>query len=75
MRFAPHMRGSLAALFLALLVLLGLISLASAARPEARASAPVGGRAHAPRRPRSRTGGSCVHPARFPALARIRDPT
>ena len=42
MRFASHTRGSLASLMLALLVLLGLISLASAAHPEARASAPVG---------------------------------
>ena len=55
MRFAPHMRGSLAALFLALLVLLGLISLASAARPEARASAPVGRLVQ----PRGHDG--CVH--------------
>jgi DNA-binding beta-propeller fold protein YncE len=35
MRFAPHMRGSLATLALALLVLLGLISLAQADRPKA----------------------------------------
>jgi DNA-binding beta-propeller fold protein YncE len=41
-RFASHTRGSLATLMLALLVLLGLISLASAARPDARASAPSG---------------------------------
>jgi DNA-binding beta-propeller fold protein YncE len=42
MRFAPHMRGSLATLGLALLVLLVLISLASAARPRADAAAPSG---------------------------------
>jgi DNA-binding beta-propeller fold protein YncE len=42
MRCAPHMRGSLATLTLALPVLLGLISLASAGEPRATASAPVG---------------------------------
>ena len=42
MRFAPHMRGGLATLGLALLVLLVLISLASAARPRAGAAAPSG---------------------------------
>jgi DNA-binding beta-propeller fold protein YncE len=42
MRCAPHMRGSLATLTLALLVLLGLISLASAGRPSDSGSAPVG---------------------------------
>src|SRR3954453_21975688 len=39
MRFAPHMRGSLATLALALLVLLGLISLAQADRPKAERAA------------------------------------
>ena len=42
MRFAPHMRGRLATLALALLVLLGLISLAHADRPRADAAAPSG---------------------------------
>src|SRR5919108_5848958 len=42
MRYAPHTRGSLATLTLALLVLLGLISLASAGRPGDSGSAPVG---------------------------------
>ena len=42
MRFAAHMRGSLATLALALLVLLGLISLAQADRPRAGAAAPSG---------------------------------
>lgn len=55
MRFGPHMRGSLATLFLALLVLLGLISLASAGRPDATASAPFG-RLVQPRGP-----DGCVH--------------
>jgi DNA-binding beta-propeller fold protein YncE len=43
MRFAPHTRGSLAALTLALLVLLGLIALAASADPPAASqSSPVG---------------------------------
>lgn len=55
MRIAPHTRGRLATLSLALLVLLGLISLASAQRPEAGASAPAG-RLVQPRGP-----DGCVH--------------
>ena len=42
MRFAPHRRGGLATLSLALLVLLGLISLASADQPESSGAAPSG---------------------------------
>jgi DNA-binding beta-propeller fold protein YncE len=42
MRSGPHMRGSLATLTLALLVVLGLISLASASGPSDSGSAPVG---------------------------------
>jgi DNA-binding beta-propeller fold protein YncE len=55
MRFASHMRGSLATLTLALLVLLGLISLASADQPDATASAPVG------RLVQPRGDDGCVH--------------
>ena len=55
MRFAPHMRGRLATLALALLVLLGLISLATAARPRANAAAPV-----RTARPAARDAG-CIH--------------
>jgi DNA-binding beta-propeller fold protein YncE len=55
MRFAPHMRGSLATLPLALLVLLGLISLASADQPDATASAPIG------RLVQPRGDDGCVH--------------
>jgi DNA-binding beta-propeller fold protein YncE len=55
MRLAPHMRGSLATLGMALLVLLGLISLASAERPRAQASAPQGRLVQ----PRGEAG--CVH--------------
>jgi DNA-binding beta-propeller fold protein YncE len=42
MQYAPHKRGSLATLTLALLVLLGLVSLAAADKPRASASKPVG---------------------------------
>jgi DNA-binding beta-propeller fold protein YncE len=56
MRFAPHMRGSLATLTLALLVLLGLISLAQADRPRAGASAAPSGRLV---QPRGHAG--CIH--------------
>jgi DNA-binding beta-propeller fold protein YncE len=55
MRFAPHTRGSLATLLLALLVLLGLISLAQADRPRAGASAPSGRLVQ----PRGHAG--CIH--------------
>jgi DNA-binding beta-propeller fold protein YncE len=55
MRCAPHMRGSLATLTLALPVLLVLISLASAGEPRATASAPVG-RLVQPRGP-----DGCIH--------------
>ena len=55
MRSGPHMRGTLATLTLALLVLLGLISLASADRPTATASAPVGRLVQ----PRGEAG--CIH--------------
>ena len=55
MRFAPHMRGSLATLALALLVLLGLISLAQADRPRAGATAPSGRLVQ----PRGEAG--CIH--------------
>jgi DNA-binding beta-propeller fold protein YncE len=55
MRLAPHMRGGLATLTLALLVLLGLISLASAERSRANAAAPVGRLVQ----PRGHDG--CVH--------------
>jgi DNA-binding beta-propeller fold protein YncE len=60
MRFAPHMRGRLATPALALLVLLGLISLAQADRPPAEGSAAV---AAAPSgrlvQPRGHAG--CIH--------------
>jgi DNA-binding beta-propeller fold protein YncE len=55
MRIASHMRGSLATLTLALLVLLGLISLASAQRPGAAGEA-TAGRLVQPRGP-----DGCVH--------------
>jgi DNA-binding beta-propeller fold protein YncE len=55
MRLAPHIRGSLATLTLALLVLLGLIPLASAERPGASATAPPGSLVQ----PRGEDG--CVH--------------
>jgi DNA-binding beta-propeller fold protein YncE len=55
MRFAPHMRGTLATLTLALLVLLGLISLASAQRDRADAPAPSGALVQ----PRGHAG--CIH--------------
>jgi len=55
MRPPPHMRGSLATLALALLVLLGLITLASAARPRAEAKAPSGRLVQ----PRGHAG--CIH--------------
>jgi DNA-binding beta-propeller fold protein YncE len=55
MRPPPHMRGSLATLGLALLVLLGLITLASAARPGADAKAPSGRLVQ----PRGHAG--CIH--------------
>src|SRR4051812_14063908 len=55
MRFAPHMRGSLATLSLALLVLLGLISLAQADGPRAGATAPSGRLVQ----PRGHAG--CIH--------------
>jgi DNA-binding beta-propeller fold protein YncE len=60
MRFAPHMRGSLATPTLALLVLLGLISLAQAGRPPADAR---GAQADLPSgrlvQPRGEAG--CIH--------------
>ena len=43
MRFAPQMRGSLATLTLALLILLGLVSFAAADRLPARRAARPGG--------------------------------
>ena len=52
---APHTRGSLATLTLALLVLLGLVSFAAADRPAASASKPVGRLVQ----PRGHDG--CVH--------------
>jgi DNA-binding beta-propeller fold protein YncE len=55
MRFAPHRRGSLATLSLALLVLLGLISLASADQPAPSAAAPSGSLVQ----PRGEDG--CIH--------------
>ena len=55
MRCAPHTRGSLATLTLALLVLLGLVSLAAADRPGSSASKPVGRLVQ----PRGHDG--CVH--------------
>src|SRR5919108_3567567 len=55
MRCAPHMRGSLATLTLALLVLLGLFSLASAGGPSDLGSAPVG------RLVQPRGDAGCVH--------------
>ena len=55
MRSGPHIRGTLATLILALLVLLGLISLASADRPTATVSAPVGRLVQ----PRGEAG--CIH--------------
>jgi DNA-binding beta-propeller fold protein YncE len=55
MRFAPHMRGSLATPALALLVLLGLISLAQADRPRAGGAAPSGRLVQ----PRGEAG--CIH--------------
>src|SRR5215210_3992193 len=55
MRFAPHRRGGLATLSLALLVLLGLISLASADQPQPSAAAPSGSLVQ----PRGEDG--CIH--------------